>query len=428
MFDQQGLSLDQAPPIRVILRLFFVGALWGVAAGGWLMAFGASALDPARSEALVLVHMLTLGVLASFMLGALFQMLPVLAGVALSSPWTRAVRTQYPLMMGTFFLLLGFGLGGGFYYGIGIFFLLAGLLPTLGIMLGKLGRVADHSGSSRGMQYAVFNFLVLLTLGVMLAGVRSGWWGSEHYLALRTAHMGYGLLGWVGLLIISVAFQVVEMFYVTPPYPTALTRWLGRTITWVLAASLLAGLISEPLQKGLVALVLVGLMAHGGITLRRFSQRKRPLTDATVWFWRTGSTALIVSMAATLGMMYAPLPDRVEPFAAVLFVLFALSVVFAMFYKIVPFLVWFHLNAQGYFTAPMMHEVIHPRAAMRHLWLHLAFAAVALISIVWPLFWPLAGLLLLLSFGWVALAVYRAYHLYRHTQRTGERFTFPDVS
>jgi len=425
VFDQQGLSLDQAPPIRVILRFFLIGALWGMIAGGWLMASGAAALDPARPEALILVHMLTLGVLASFMLGALFQMLPVLAGVALPDPWTRAVRTLYPLMAGTLFLLLGFGLGGGIFYGLGALFLLIGLVPTLGMMLARLGRVADHSGSSRGMQYAVFNLLVLLALGVMLAGVRSGWWESEHYLALRTAHIGYGLLGWVGLLIVSVAFQVVEMFYVTPPYPARLTRWLGRTVTWLLAASLPAGLISAPLQKGLIALVLIGLMVHGGITLRRFSQRKRPLTDATVWFWRTGSVSLMLSMAAALGAMYAPSVGWTEPLAAVLFVLFALSVVFAMLYKIVPFLVWFHLNAQGYFTAPMMHEVIHPRTAMRHLWLHLAFTAVALIGLVWPPVWPLAGLVMVLSFGWVALAVYRAYDLYLHTQRTGERFSFP---
>jgi len=428
VFEQQGLSLDQAPPIRVILRLFLIGSLWGVLAGGWLMSFGASALDPARSEALILVHMLTLGVLASFMLGALFQMLPVLAGVALPDPWTRAVRTQYPLMIGTLFLLLGFGLGGGVYYGLGTLFLLIGLVPTLGMMLARLGRVADHSGSSRGMLYAVFNLLVLLALGVILAGVRSGWWGSEHYLALRTAHMGYGLLGWIGLLIVSVAFQVVEMFYVTPPYPTRLTRWLGRAITWLLAGSLLAELVSETLQKGLIALVMIGLMVHGGITLRRFSQRKRPLTDATVWFWRTGSVTLMLSMAVALGAMFTPVPIRAEQLAAVLFVFFALSVIFAMFYKIVPFLVWFHLNAQGYFAAPMMHEVIHPRYAMKHLWIHLAFILISLTAIIYPPLWSLAGGALLLSFGWIALAVYQAYDLYRHTQRTGERFTFPALS
>ncbi len=40
---------------------------------------------------------------------------------------------------------------------------------------------------------------------------------SGDFLALRQLHLGLGLLGWIALLILSVSFQVIEMFYVTPP-------------------------------------------------------------------------------------------------------------------------------------------------------------------------------------------------------------------
>lgn len=424
MFEQNGLSLDQAPPISVVLRFFLAGSLWGVAAGIWLMFQGSTAIAPAMPEALILTHMLTLGVMFSFMLGALFQMLPVLAGLSIQAPSVLAIRTQYPLMAGTLFLLLAFGSGGGAYYILATFFLLVGLLPALGFILIRLEKVATHSASSRGMAHALFNALVVLTLGVILAGLRSGWWGSDHYLELRLAHMGYGLLGWIALLIVSVAFQVVEMFYVTPAYPRMLTRWLTPVITWSLAGALLAGLFSVTVQNGLILLAMVGLGAQGLITLRRFSQRKRPLTDATVWFWRTGSVALVLSMLGGILQMILPIPLWGTQMTALLFLFFATSSVLAMVYKIVPFLVWFHLNSQGYFTAPMMHEVIHPTYAKKNLWIHLASLAVGLVSLLFPMLWSLAGALLALSFAWLGAGIYRGWHRYLDVERNGEKFSF----
>jgi hypothetical protein len=424
VFDQNGLSLDQAPPIRVVLRFFLVGSLWGIAGGIWLMLAGDLALEPANPEALILTHILTLGVMFSFMLGALFQMLPVLAGIAIQTPDRMAIRTQYPLMAGTFFLLLGFWQGGNVYYILSLFFILVGLLPALMFILSRLQKVATHSASSRGMAHALFNVFILLGLGVILVGLRSGWWGSEYYLQLRLAHMGYGLLGWVALLIVSVAFQVVEMFYVTPPYPRILTRGLTSGITWLLAAALLAGAYSDTLQTLLIVLAMAGLLIHGLITLRRFSQRKRPLTDATVWFWRMSSVALILSMAGGIFQILVPSPVWVGQLTALFFLFFSTAVVLAMAYKIVPFLVWFHLNAQGYFHAPMMHEVIHPKYAMKNLWIHLASLTAALASILYPPAWSLAGGLFAFSFSWLGIGIYRGWHRYLDVERTGEKFSF----
>ncbi len=424
MFDRDGLSLDQAPPIGVVLRFFLAGTLWGVSAGIWLVFHGADALDPARPEALVLTHMLTLGVLFSLMLGALFQMLPVVAGVAIQAPNTLAIRTQYPLTAGTLFLFLGFGLGGSVYYLLASLFLSIGLLPALGFVLARLQALDAHSPSSRGMSHALFNALILLTLGILLVGLRSGWWESDSYLALRLAHMGYGLLGWIAMLIVSIAFQVVEMFYVTPPYPARLTRWLASVITWSLAGSLAAGLFSASWQTRLLIVAMAGLIVQGGFTLRRFSQRKRPLTDATVWFWRIGATALVLSMVGSIVQLLVPCPAWVTTLTAVLFLFFATSVVQAMVYKIVPFLVWFHLSSQGYLAAPMMHEVIHPKYAMKNLYLHLLSLLIALGALLFPAAWPLAGGGLALSFGWLGIGIYRGWHRYLTVERTGEKLSF----
>jgi len=93
-----------------------------------------------------------------------------------------------------------------------------------------------------------------------------------------------------------------------------------------------------------------------------------------------------------------------------------------MFYKIVPFLTWFHLNSQGYFTAPMMHEVIHPKTAKKHLYIHLSTIVTFILSAFIPQIILLAGLLTILSFGWMAYQIIHAHLLYIKTQETGEKF------
>ena len=427
MFSQNGLSLDQAPPIGVVFRFFLIGSAWGMVAGALLLAAGESLWNPSAPVTLMMVHAWTLGVWMSFMIGALFQMLPVLAGVAFAAPVPMAIRTQYPMLVGTLLLVVAFGHPSPILFGLGAVLLLVGLAPALIIMVMRLYRVATHTPASRGITYAVFHALITLLLGAMLVGMRLGWWSADPYLPLRTAHIGYGLLGWVALLILSVALQVVEMFYVTPPYPSRLTRWLPLSIAAVLVGALIAGRFSLPLQQGLHLLALGGLVLWGAITLRRFSQRKRPLTDATVWLWRLGSLLLVVAMVGVAVSIVATPPETVWRLGAVAFVGFVTSILLAMSYKIVPFLTWFHLNAQGYYNAPMMHEVIHPRYALRHLWIHLAALASLTLGIFVPQLLPIAGGLFVLSFGWLFVAIYRAWHLYRAIQATGERFEMPRV-
>jgi len=93
-----------------------------------------------------------------------------------------------------------------------------------------------------------------------------------------------------------------------------------------------------------------------------------------------------------------------------------------MFYKIVPFLTWFHLNSQGYFTTPMMHEVIHPKTAKKHLYIHLATVVTFVLSLFFAPLIFLAGLLTILSFGWMAYQIIQAWKLYTDTQKNGEKF------
>ena len=84
-----GLSLEQAPPFGVPLR-FFLSAPPFLVAAGLLAALNPDWMTAPLSPAtLALTHLMTLGCLGMVMLGAMSQMLPVVAGAPL--PAARAV-------------------------------------------------------------------------------------------------------------------------------------------------------------------------------------------------------------------------------------------------------------------------------------------------------------------------------------------------
>ncbi len=421
MFSQNGLSLDQAPPISVVFRFFLSGALFGILAGILILFFQTVIFDAHSMKAVILTHTLTLGVMLSFMFAALFQMLPVIAGVTLTSPIKKANLVQYPFVLGVTALLLAFNFSSPWLFTVASLLLGGSILFITIIMLSNLVKLPNQSSSSRGMLTALASLAIVVLLALYMTGTLSGLFEGSYYTQIKTAHYSFGLFGWIALLIISISFQVIEMFYVTPPYPKLVSKYLPLTLLTLLVITTITGLFNPNIwavSNTLLALLLIG---YALLTLKRLTQRKRPLTDATVWFWRLGLSSLILSMLTLVMTNFTEL-SWVKSSTYLFFASFALSIVFAMFYKIVPFLTWFHLNSQGYFTAPMMHEVIHPKTAMKHLYIHLATLVTFILSLFINLFIFLAGVLTILSFGWMAWQIIHAWRLYKHTQETGEKF------
>ncbi len=421
MFSQSGLSLDQAPPISVIFRFFFSGALFGILTGSLILIYKTDIFDAHTMAAVTLTHTLTLGVMLSFMFAALFQMLPVIAGVTLASPVKKANWVQYSFVVGVIALLLAFNFPTPWLFSIASLLLGGSILPITFIMIKNLLRIPHHSASSKGILVALIALALLVLLALYLTASLSGVIDGTYYSQIKEAHYSFGLLGWIALLIISISFQVIEMFYVTPSYPNLVSRYLPLTLLGLLIITSLAGLFipSVWIVSNLLFVLLLG--GYALLTLKRLTQKKRPLTDATVWFWRMGLSSLLLSMLS-IGITLFTDTATIKTLSYIFFTSFALSIVFAMFYKIVPFLTWFHLNSQGYFTAPMMHEVIHPKTAKKHLYIHLASIITFIVSIFIPQIILIAGLLTMLSFGWMGYPIIHAHLLYKKTQETGEKF------
>ncbi|PHS37992.1 MAG: hypothetical protein COB07_09425 [Sulfurovum sp.] len=422
MFSQNGLSLDQAPPLSVIFRFFFLGSLFGILAGVLLFFYQTEIFDASSTAALTFTHLLTLGVMLSFMFAALFQMLPVIAGITLTSPVRRANLLIYPFALGSITLLLGFNFPTlSWLYTLSAFLLGVSLLGTIIPMLSDLLKLQNHSFSSKGMAAALLSLVFVVLLALYLLASLSGYVDGSYYVPVKAAHYSFGLFGWIALLIISISFQVIEMFYVTPPYPKIVSMYLPVGILFLLLGSTITAFFIPDIWILSEILLALLLSAYALLTLKRLTQRKRPLTDATVWFWRMGLSSLILSMLSILILNFTEL-SLLKPLSYIFFTSFALSIVFAMFYKIVPFLTWFHLNSQGYFSAPLMHEIIHPKTAKKHLYIHLATIITFIASLFFSPFIFLAAALTILSFGWISYQIIHAHFLYKKTQKSGEKF------
>ncbi|MEA1954308.1 MAG: hypothetical protein U9O24_07935 [Campylobacterota bacterium] len=421
MFSQNGLSLDQAPPISVVFRFFFAGSLFGILTGILILLYQTDIFNAHSVGAVTITHTLTLGVMLSFMFAALFQMLPVIAGVTLKNPVKKANWLQYPFILGVIALLFAFNLPQPWLFGVASVLLGISILFISVIMLKNLLTLPHHSASSKGMLAALLSLAAVVVLALYLTASLAGVTEVTYYTHIKEAHYSFGLFGWIALLIIAISFQVIEMFYVTPPYPILLSRYLPFSLLGLLLLSTIISFFNPNVWLFSNLILVVLLSTYAIVTLKRLTQKKRPLTDATVWFWRMGLSSLLLSM---LFMALSTFTDTssVKSLSYIFFTSFALSIVFAMFYKIVPFLTWFHLNSQGYFTAPMMHEVIHPKTAKNHLYIHLATVVSLVISLFISVFIFFTATLTILSFGWITYQIIHAYKLYIKTQKTGERF------
>ena len=90
MSQQTGLSFEQAPPFSLPLRFFLTAPLFLLAAAVLIVLAPDALASRWTPQALALTHALTLGFLAMVMLGALMQMLPVVAGSPCLRPgWWR---------------------------------------------------------------------------------------------------------------------------------------------------------------------------------------------------------------------------------------------------------------------------------------------------------------------------------------------------
>lgn len=340
MINTGGLSLDQAPPIHLPARFFLTAPLFAIAAGLLLVWEGATPLASRWLPAtLAATHLIALGYLGQVMCGAMLQMLPVVAGAPV--PAVRLVGTlAHPLLaLGAAALAWGLWRGGPPWLWTGGTAAGLGLLIFLVPVTLALLRARGAPATVLALRGAALALLVTLLLGLALVGVLVGRLVLPDFTRWVDVHALWGLLGWVGLLVVGVAIQVVPMFYVTPLYPAVLRRVLAPLLLGGIALGSLAWLLGwDALARVILVLTALGFVAFALTTLVLLARRDRRRQDPTLWHWWIAMAAVVV--AALLWSIGAD-PIRVW---VLLLVGLGLGLPAGMLFKILPFLAWFHLQ------------------------------------------------------------------------------------
>jgi hypothetical protein len=414
-----GLSLDQAPPLSVVIRFFLTVPFFGLLLSALILTHPDEVLSPLHPASLAAIHLMFLGVVTMGMIGALFQMQSVLGGRPIPSAAGNA------LIIHTFLSVGILALAGGFLFTLPVLFTLASVLLgsaivyTANLVLPLLFGGVTHD-TLRGMRLALFSLTLTAVLGIIMTSSYAGGSFGPFHEILRASHYSLGLIGWVGALIIAVAFQVVEMFYVTTPY----SPWCKRNAFRIIAAALMFKISFLFLGYGWVFdLALAVLLAGFAVaTLKKVQERKRRVGDVSIWFWNAATPLLLLAVLAHTLSLFRTVA-ALETVALLAFALFSLAVILGMMGKIVPFLVWFHLSSAGYMDAPVMSNIIPQKQARLLFGLFLLTAVSLLCGVFIPEAFAAGGLFAAAMFGVMLYNLLHALKLYRHTLAHGTRFT-----
>lgn len=347
------LNYELAPSPATIFGCLLPAPWLGVAAG-LLLAFGPAAGLPDRYSPLVLAvtHVLALGMLAPIMVGALFQLLPVVAGQVVRpakwiAPFVALGSATIAAGLSTGFLA---GNSNGFVIAAWIAIILYGaIVLALGSAAWRMFLPTNPDASLKTLRGIALALALVIAFGVALAGAFAGWWQIDIAYVLRL-HVGWGLVGWIACLVLGVASTVVPMFWQTNR-PSL--RW-HRHLPWDIWLGLL--LLFVPLSDSLLTLLISALALFICVlavsAFRTLLTAKRSFDPAWIlWLvcagsW--GSAAVLLLLQTHLATIITPNWLSLLPWWIGVFCLVggAVMPINAMLGKIIPFLIFLHLRRQ----------------------------------------------------------------------------------
>lgn len=403
-----GLSLEQAPPLSIPASFFLSVPIAVLLAGCIMMATGAASLSsPWMPQALALTHAGTLGVLAMGMIGALYQMTPVIAGAAV--PYTRLAHIVHVLLLaglaGFVWRLLG---GPTYAMAAAIACLGAALLAFLLPLGWALLRTETKSETVRGMRLAVLSLAGITLIGLLMARGFAGDVFPVKRMLWVQIHLTLALLGWVGGLIMAVSWQVIPMFYLAANVSKTVMQWFFALLLSGLVLPFASFFVNEAISDfvspgqlaaiGALPAAIVIWLLHPALILRNISRRKRKRSDASLLFWKAGLGIALLMIPVAVTVLWLPDPRWQILFGWLAIWGWAGMIMHGMLSRIVPFLVWFHrYSAQvGFEPVPSMRSLLTQQRIKTGFTLHFTSVVSGVIAIFVQADWlaQLTGLLL----------------------------------
>ncbi len=366
-----GISSAHAPGLDLPARFMALGMLCLlVAALLFPFALPSLANGYGAPEVLAFVHLNTLGVVAAVIVGASYQLVPVVLQTPLVSP--RLGRLSFWVhLTGLSLFVPGLRLSWLPGIGLGASLLFIGLLLYVSLIARTLRRAPQHDVVSWHIVVALvglsggvlFGFLLALNEGTGFLGALTG--------RLLAAHITLMFAGWIAVMLTGVAYRLVGMFTLAEDRIWTRVAWAELALTasgaWGLALALVFGAGRSGLIPGALAL-LAGQVLFAVQLTHMYRVRRRRGSDVHIPFALVaagsglGATALVafglgtgVSVGSTLwiAVVWLALMGMAE------------TAIQGFLYKIATFLVWLHRYAPlaGRQRVPRLEDLFSRRLA-----------------------------------------------------------------
>ncbi len=247
-------------------------------------------------------------------------------------------------------------------------FLLVGLVYFSFIALKELFKVPNKTYIVKGIITSLLflNLAFLIAIHLIVSHATSNI--SELHYNIVALHYNYIFFGFIFLLIVSISFQVVPMFWVADNYSQNEQKYILYITSILLVLypiNIFLELNLEILYKLIISIISI-YFAY--LTIKKLKNRKRKLKDISIYFYTTSMIFLIIGIAYWIGLSFFDLPISI--LAILLGLGFVATLMNGMLYKIVPFLTWFHLTSSGNFNVPTMRDMIGTKKTEQQFWVH----------------------------------------------------------
>lgn len=338
-----------------------------LAAGAALVAaapdIGAGAFLAGRVTAAV--HLVTLGWITTTIMGVLYQFLPVALGAGIRSrPLAWATFALH--VPGVLLFVHAAATGARAPLVAGAALVATALAAFVANLAATLARVPGRSVTWWGLAAGSANLLGVVGLGAVLAANLAAGGLGEARLAVVAAHVHLALLGFVMPVVVGVGRRLFPMFLVAqaadgrPSVAAVAALGAGAPL---LALGLL--LPSSPLAWTGALSALLGMAAFAWQVRLYFRARRRPRIDPGMRMAAAGVVGL--AAATLLGpavlVTGAGAPRLVTAYGLVGLLGGLAMLVLGHYYKIVPFLVWYHRFSPqvGLRPVPRVADLVAPR-------------------------------------------------------------------
>lgn len=407
-----GIATERSPDFSLPLRFFGLGVAAYLLAMLGIAGFGPALTgSPWNPHVLGLTHIMTLGAIVGMIMGASYQMVPV---VLLAPIWSQRLGklTFWVFLPGVVAMVAGFWGSMPAWLGIGATLAGAAIAAFLVNIAVSLIKGAQWNVVGAFMVASLLSLGAAVTLGMIRALSYANPAGAWQIPNALTIHAHLAAFGCATLLIFGVSYRLIPMFAVTNERDQRAWAVLALGVVGILGIA--CGSFHElpVMVRGGALLAVASAALWGWEAVAMFRGRTRRKLDAGLTYVYASIGWLVVAALMGLALAWGAIPAGVSPdrwaiaYAVTGMVGFIGFTTIGQFHKIMPFLAWYHRYSSlvGKTKVPLIKDIYDERLTWFGFWASQLGLLLAVPSILAGFGIGVQGAGLLLALGAIATA------------------------